>query len=1047
MNGLIAKYLAKPHLVLSLVLLMAIIGLIGYFKMPINLYPDTDHPQITVITVESGAAAADVESKVSRLVEKELATLGNVLRVSSTSKDEVSVVNVEFDYTKTADSAATDVANSLNKIVGQLPSDIRTPQVYKITQASQPTAILALSPKEGTPFDMAQVRQLADNEIKEMLLTVPGIAQVEVFGGFQPEIKLTVRPDALAQYSVTMSDITTALAANNINVPNGLILKPGSQFLLKTQGELGKPEEAGAIIVARRLTGNIYLRDVANIERGIVEPQSAYRGNGAEAIGISILRSPTGVTMDSVEAIEKYLPSLRANYPGIDFKISDTQGTLIRGNVENMKDALRDAILLTIFVVFLFLGNMRITLLAAVAIPFTYLITFAVMWLIGYEFNMVTLTGIVLAVGMLLDDAIVVLENIARYYEENPEKMKEAVIGGTEEVLLAIFSGTYATAMVLVPIIFIGGYVQTVMRPLSMSLCIALLASYIVSVTIIPIVAPLILRVQHKPNWLEKIALYFDATIVSAIQGFFVRVLQMALKHRLVFIVMAVLLFVVSIKQMPLIGRDLQPSMDTGIMKVDFETASNMSLADTKQIAMQMEQKIQGITGLQSVSTIIGSESGIVSFGSGKLPQSGNMTIRMVDRFHRSQTIWEIEEQLRTQFAAIPGLKHVDVYDFGATAMSSIKAPVDVMVSGPDRKVLDDIGQQVYEKMLDVPGFTTVSRTWTYDKQEVVFTVNKERCALYEISPLVVSRQVADALRGSAGSVYRISGEDGIGFRTQYPPDKRDDTTKLAHMIITTPKGLVPLQTLGSFTFKTSPTLFTRQGLQNTIDVYGYREKMAITHLDDGVQKVLKEISLPAGYVMSQQGDLKQMVSSFGALGAALGIGLILLYFSLVPAFGSFLHPLTIMSAIPLGVIGAVWSLLASGKHSSMAAFMGMILLAGIVVKNSILLIDFIINAQEKGSPLEQAIVDSVRVRTRPILMTACGTAIGMLPIALEWAVGLERLSPLAVVAIGGLMVSTFLTLVYVPIFFTLSEQFKTWVGGVGSHYGKTKQAGRSLGD
>jgi multidrug efflux pump subunit AcrB len=1025
MSGLIGKYLAKPHLVLSLVILMAIIGIIGYFKLPINLYPDTDHPQISVITVEPGAAAVDVEAKVSRTIEKELATLGNVVRVSSTSKDEVSVVNVEFDYQKSLDAAATDVADSLNKIAGQLPSDIRTPQIYKISQATQPTVVLALSPKPNSPLDMVQIRQLAENEIKEELLRVPGIAQTEVFGGYQPELRIVVNPDALARYGLTIGDVAGALDANNVNVPDGLIIKQGSQFLLKTQGEFDNPADAANIIIAHRQSGDIYLRDVAQIKRGMEEPQSAYRGNGKQAVGMSILRAPTGVTMDGVNAIEKYLPTLRRHYPDINFEISDTQGPLIRGNVDNMRDALRDAIILTVLVVFFFLGNMRITMLAAISIPFTYLITFAVMWLMGYEFNMVTLTGITIAVGMLLDDAIVVLENIARHYEEHPDKLREAVVGGTEEVMLAVFSGTYATAMVLVPIIFIGGYVQTVMRPLSLSLSIALVASYIVSITIIPIAAPLILKANFNPNLFERAALLFDKKIVSPVRNFFVAVVSIALRHRLVFLFVGIIAFGVSMRQMPLIGRDLQPSMDTGIMKIDFETATDTSLAETNRIAKQMEKYVLQTPGLESVSTIIGSEPGVISFGSGKLPQSGNMTVRLVDRFHRPESIWQTEEQLRKKFSHIPGLKYVNVYDFGATAMSSIKAPVDVMISGPDRMVLDQLGNEIYQKMLQVPGLTTVSRSWTYDKKEVVFTANKERCAFYEISPLAVSRQIADALRGTAASVYRIDQEDGIGFRVQYPADKRDDVEKLKDMLINTTKGPIPLDTLGNLAYKSSPTLFTRQALQNTLDIYGYREKTAITHLDDGVQKALRGIQLPAGYSISQEGDLKQMTASFSALGVAMGIGLILLYFSLVPAFNSFIHPLTIMSAIPLGVIGAVWSLLAAGKHSSMAGFMGMILLAGIVVKNSILLIDFIIEARAKGSMIEQAIVDSVRIRTRPILMTACGTAVGMVPIALEWAVGLERLSPLAVVAIGGLMVSTFLTLIYVPILFTLFEDAK----------------------
>lgn len=1039
MSGILAKYLEKPHLVLSFVLLLAIVGLIGYNNMPLNLYPDTDRPQITVITMQPGASSADVEAKISRPIEKELSTLGNVVRVSSTSKDEVSVVNVEFDYVVSLNDGATDVTNGLSKITGQLPADIRPPQIYKISQASQPTTVLALSPQTDSLLSLVQIRQLADNEIKEELLRVPHIAQVEIFGGLQPELKISVNPEALVRYGLTIADVAAALTANNVNVPDGLIIKDSQQLLLKTQGEFHQPEEAGNIVVARRQTGDIYLRDVASLQIGTAERQSAYRGNGQPAVGVSILRSVQGHTLDTVKAIEDYLPTLRNNYPGIDFQISDTQGTLIRTTIANLQEALRDAIILTVLVVFLFLGSMRVTLLAAISIPFTYLLTFAVLWMIGYELNMIVLTGVILAVGMLLDDAIVVIENIARHYEEHPHRLKEAVIGGTQEVLTAIFSGTYATIMVLIPIVFVGGYVGKVMAPLALPMCIALAASYIVSVTIIPLAAPLVLRAQSQSNWIERVALRFNEKVVTGLRDFFVAAAQQAQQRKALFIIVAIVLFAVSVRQMPLVGREVQASMDTGIIKVNFETHTDMSLAETERVAAQMERAILKLEGLQTISTVVGSESGAVSFGSGKLPQSGTITIRLIDRFHRQQDIWSAESDLRREFSAIPGLKYADVFDYGATPMASIKASVDVMISGPDRIVLDAIGQEVYDKMHTVGGLTSVSRSWTFDKEEALFIANKERCSLYEISPLAVSKQLAAAIRGNPGSTYRIEGEDGIQFRVEYPPDRCNDLLKLDTLYIITPKGPVPLQALGTFSRQQTPTLITRQGLQNTLDIYGYREKTAITHLDESVQKELQRIELPAGYSFSQEGDIKPMTDSFKALAAALAIGLVLLYFSLVPAFHSFVHPLTIMSAIPFGVIGGIWFLLASGKHSAMSAFVGIILLAGIVVKNSILLIDFILEARRQGEPLQEAIIGSVRVRTRPILMTAFGTAAGMVPIALQWAVGLERLSPLAVVTIGGLLVSTFLTLVYVPMLFTLFEELKGSVKQIRLFPGKNR--------
>ena len=367
----------------------------------------------------------------------------------------------------------------------------------------------------------------------------------------------------------------------------------------------------------------------------------------------------------------------------------------------------------------------------------------------------------------------------------------------------------------------------------------------------------------------------------------------------------------------------------------------------------------------------------------------------------------------------------MDVYDYGATPMSSIKAPVDIMISGPDPAILDSIGSDVMERLGKVRGLTSISRSWTYDKKEIAFRINMEKAASYGMSPVAISQQVAAAVRGGIASVFRVPGQDGYFMRVQFAPEYRNNLSSIETMLIQTPKGAVPLKELGESGMIKAQTSLSRQYLQPTLDIYGYRSKTAVSHIHDDLDAVLKDLRLPAGYTITQEGESKQMKESFGSLMAALSIGLILLYFSLVPAFKSWVHPLTIMSAIPLALIGAVWAMLITGKHQCMPSFMGMILLAGIVVKNSILLIDFIEEAREKGDGIMDAIIGSVQIRTRPILMTAVGTSVGMIPIALEWAIGLERLSPLAMVAIGGLMVSTFLTLVYVPILYSLFDEMK----------------------
>ncbi|MGP8199168.1 MAG: efflux RND transporter permease subunit [Limisphaerales bacterium] len=1021
----VERYLKKPHLITSLVLLAAVVGFVGYRHMPVNLFPDSERPQIAVVTVYPGASAADVESEVSRTIEKELNTIEQVRRVTSVSKDEVSSVSVEFEYSKGLDSAATDVANGLQKIKALLPDGIRPPMIFKVSSATPAVMTLALRPKPGSPLDLSMVRQLADNQIKERLLQLPQVANVEVFGAHQPVVRVSLDRDKLQQFGLTPLDVNQRLIAFNANQPIGLLLTSESQYLFKRTGEFQNLSDVAGITVAHRPEGDVHLGDIATIQRSVLEPQSAYHGNGRPAIAVNIERANSGNALKTIADVTSALPALEKSFPGIEFSIPDTQGELIQLSVGNMLDALRDAVIMTVIVIFLFLADLRGMALAAISIPFTYLLTFAVMWLIGYEFDMVTLTAVIVAVGMLLDDAIVVLENIERHYHEEGADAHRAVVGGTQEVMLAIFSGTYATVMVLLPIIFIGGFVQTVLRPLSVTLIVALIASYIISVTVIPLLAPMLLRRTsgNGRNRFERLIYRFDALVVEPVRDFYVRLTAFALKHRFWFLPPAMILLVLSMRQMPIIGRDLMSPMDTGIVKINFETDANTSLTQTEKTLSQMEQIIEKRPEVTSVSSVIGSEPAVISFGSGRLAQQGNITVHLNDRFHRKESIWQIEDDLRSRFQKLPGMKSVDVFDFGATPLSTIRASVDVMISGPDLDTLNQIGNDVEQRLQNhLRGATSITRSWTLDSVEVQFTANPEKLALYQISPATVAGQLAGAVRGMPSSVFRVPNQDGLTVWVQLPQAQREHAAQLETYPIQTPVGAVPLAQLGVISRQPVASVITRQGLERTLDIQAYRARRPITQLQEDATTALKGLQLPPGYSISQEGEVKQMNESFARLGQALLLGLVLLYFSLVPAFKSWIHPLTIMVAIPLALIGAEWGMLLAGKHGCMPAMMGMILLAGIVVKNSILLIDFITAAKARGASTYDALVDSVRIRTRPILMTAIGTAVGMVPIALQWAIGLERLSPLAVVAIGGLLVSTFLTMVYVPILYSLFE-------------------------
>jgi multidrug efflux pump subunit AcrB len=1038
--SLVDSYLKRPHLVSALLMLAAGLGAIGYNRLPFKLFPDTERPQVAVVTVLPGASAADIESDLTRPIERELSGLEQVRAVRSISRDEVSAVTVEFRYTRDLSDAATDVANALEKVKSRFPSGTKAPVLFQVSSATGPVITLALRPKEGTHLDLSMVRQIAENQIRDRLLQLPEVANAEIFGGHEPVILVTPDRDALERYSLGMADVAAALAATNANQPAGLVIGGENQIVLKRRGALESASDVARVVLTDRGPGVIRVGDVAEVRRGTVEPRSAFHGNGEPAIAINIQRQQDGNVLETIEAVKELLPGLEGLFPAIEFSIPDSQEELVTLSVSNMRDALKSSILMTVIVLFLFLASGRSLALVGLSLPMTFLLTFGVMWLGGMELNIVTLTAITLAVGMLVDDSIVVVENIQRHLDVLGKPVSEAVVGGTKEILLADFAGTATTVLALLPIVFVGGYVQRVMRPLSLTLIIALLSSFVISVTIIPLVAPWILRRQDegRKTLPERLAARLADTVLGRLRSFYQGVARLALTHRALFLLAGIVMFVIAARQMPLAGRDLMPPMDTGIVKVTFEADAGSSLAATEKLLVQMEDIIGTTPGVTSSLAMIGAEPDVISFGSGRTSQQGTITINFVDRFHRDETIWRIEDRLREKFGELPGLRQVDVFDYGATPLSTIKAPVVVMISGPDLELLDSIGSDVERRLKEgLRGATSIGRSWRLDGEEAVLDLDPGQLAQYGISARAVGAQLGGAVGGMPASILRVPNQDGQMIWVQLPADQRADLVNLETYPIRTPNGVVPLAQLGGVQKSPAAQVITHEGLERTLDVMAFRRTRAISHLQEDVDAALEGIELPPGYSISQRGEISQMNESFGRLAGALSLSLLLLFFSLVPTFRSWLHPITIMSVIPLGVIGAAWMLLISGRHACMPAMMGLILLGGIVVNNSILLLDFVRSAREHGAELNDALVEAVGVRMRPILMTATSTIVGMIPIAMEWSVGLERLSPLAMVAVGGLLVATFLTMVYVPVIYTLLEDMKAAVVGMFSKDGE----------
>ena len=1013
------RLLGRPHAIVAIAALVVVAGIASYWTMPMNLFPDTNRPMISVVTQWPGAEASDVEQDLTHPIETQLSAIDGVRRVTSVSRDQVSAVTVEFEYGNDVDIAATKVLTELKRVESSLPAASRAPVIFRITNAAQPVTVLALSAAPGSNLGLAEVRRIAENGLRDRLLRIPGVAEVEVFGGHQRQAEVVLDRAALAEHHLGVAQVASALAASNITSPEGLVHRDGLRFLLTLDSLAHDPAQLAAVNVPTPRGGFVRVGDLGQVEWSEADPTSLYRGNGRAAIAVSLLRGDKGYAATTARHIEAALPAVRAAFPMLRITEADGQLRLIDLTVDNMLGALRDALIMTVLVILLFLADTRAAFITALSLPFTYLLTFLVMKLIGYEFDMITLTAVIIAVGLLADDAIVIIENIERRMREHGESGLAVAADGTQEVMLAVLSGTLANGVVLLPIVFIGGFVQTVLRPLSVSLMVALTASFVVAVTVIPLLTPRLLK-PGAADPLRRPLSVFDRAVIQRLKRFYARLVAWALEHPWRVLFVALMLTAASLRQLPVVGRELMPLMDSGITQISFEAQPDTGAAAMRRIAAAVDGAIRASVPpawLVSTSTVVGAEPQDKSFGAARIFSQGVATVNLVDRFHRSESIFRINRDIQRRVRAIPGIIDANAVVYGATPLSSIRGTVDLMVSGPDWRVLDALARQLEQRLARVGGLTGFERSWQGDSTRLQLDVDRARASSYGLTPAAIAQQVAAQVHGVPGGLLRVAGEDSVPVWVRLRGDQRSSAPAVDALAITAPGGaVVPLAQLARVRTVYAPTTYTHQNLQRTVDVIGYRRDIAVTSLDAHVAEALQGLQLPRGYTLSDEGEIREMNASFIRLGQSLALGIVLLAVVLVIAFRSFVTPIAILATLPLAVIGAAWAMLIADKHGCMPSFMGLILLMGIIVKNGILLVDFAQQALRRGVPLKQAILQAVDLRTRPILMTAAAAAVGMVPVAFEWAVGLERLSPLAVVAIGGLLAGTFLTLLIVPV-------------------------------
>jgi len=1004
----------RPHLLFSIIALLFVLGIIGLITMPKNLFPDADRPQVIVITQVPGSTAEVAASTISKPIENEIARLSEVREISSVNVANFSIVKAEFEYTKGLNAAAVDVANALSIARANLPSTV-SPAIYTAGSFTLPVDVVALSPKSQF-LSLGDIRKIADSFIKPALLSNPEIGNVEVFGGHQSALIIAVDPLRLQRYGLTVDTLAKTIMAVNRDIPLGFVKGSNGFFTLTYYGEKTTVEALSRL----RISPNLRLGDVADVSWSTQKRFSGYIGNGREAIALAIQRSPGGSVLSVSNASRAAVKELQAQYPNINFEIADTQRDLIQTANDNMLEALRDAILYTLLVLLFFLGNFRAILAAGLSIPLVFFSTMAVIYLLGGELNIVVYTAIILALGMLVDDAVVVLENIERHLGELHEDLTTAIEAGTKEVIAPIFAGTVATIAIMFPLMFVGDFPEHIFRPLIETLIIALLVSYFISITFIPKLSVYLYRKGINKNRVER---FFESVYdnsVGRLVGPYESVLhfsngRFSVLRKAVLTLGVLLILVLSLKNiMPVIGKDVMPPMDTGIIKAHVAFSANDTVESAEKRIGPFLTWLHSQDEVVMSSVAFGGEAGVLSLGSGNLPAEATFTVNCINRFERKKNLWQIEDEIRDQLNKLVGVKTVDVYDFGATAMSSIKAPLDIRLKAPDYRNLPQMGHKIGEKLTGIKGLTSISLSWDRDFNEAEVVIDTNKALSYGLTPVAIASQIP--IKGQVVSLLgNFATMNTQPVRLYLKGEFNANLQSLRLLPIQTRDGSVPLEAVADIHQRLTAAKIERDKMLYSLDISGYRSLRPVTHITADADKILKEIE-SSGVIISQEGDISQLNDSFRRMLKAIGTGIIILTMALIAIYRSVRMSLIMIVVLPLSMIGASWGMLLFNKPSCMPSMVGILLLFGIIIKNSILLIDFYQHYRKKESAFESAL-ESVRVRFRPVMMTAFGTIAGMIPIALEQAVGLERLSPLADVAVGGLIVGTLLTLIYVPMF------------------------------
>ncbi len=1017
----------RPISVLMAVLVVLVLGAVSFSRLPVDLFPNMDLPMALVWTEYDGAGPAEVESMVTRPLEEAIGTLGNLKRMSSRSSAGTSVVMAEFNWGTDMDFASLELRESVDLVRGLLPAEAGRPMIFRF----DPSMVPVLQVGMGGEMDRAVLTGLARDVVKNRLERIAGVAAVAVEGGLVSEVKVSVDLQRLAAYGIGLSQIEQALAMENLNFVGGQFSAGGRRFQVRTIGQFASLEEMGGIVVGQDARGPVYLRDLAALELAYRDEQVISRMNGEDIVSLNVRKQSDANTVQVASAVKRELQRLERELPGnVRFVVAVDTSEYIVLSINNVIRVILIGAFLAVMILFLALGSLSSTMIISTAIPISVIAVFALMYFQKMTLNIVTLAGMALGVGMMVDNSIVILENIYRYRKEGAEAV-EAALTGSREVTGAITAATLTTVVVFLPVVFVEGIAAIIFVPLAWTVAFALIASLAVSVTVVPVLCSRVLFLDRGGKGPFRAPIEFVQGLLARAYSFYGLFLEKALRRRGLVVAVVVGALLLSLTLIPLVGFEFLPDEDSGMIFVNLELPVGSSLKETMAAALEIEEIIlAGYPEVETVFSFIGSGGG---FFDSLTPERGLIYLTLVGRQERAATTRQVAERLRHDLRQVPGADiNVQDQDMFSGGVAGSATPIEIAVKGDDLELLQELTLQLAALVEGVEGTREVSTSFVHGRPEVQVRLDRERAAALGITTAQVAAAVRTALDGRTVTRYRVGGSEyDVRLQGSAGPPVADPGD-LRALPLLTPRGqVVSLGQVAQVEMGTGPRTIIRENQVRTAHVQGQLWQRDLGSVMREIQKEAGRLELPLGFTLEYGGEMADIIESFTSLALALLLAVVLVYMIMAAQFESLLFPLIIMFSLPQTFIGIILALVITGKPLSVPAFIGVIMLSGIVVNNGIVLVDYInILRRERGFSRDDAIRQAGPVRLRPILLTTLTTILGMLPLALGLGEGSQSQAPMAIVIIGGLAVSTVVTLVFVPVVYSLLDDLGIWLKG-----------------